>query len=58
MLIYKPTDRRAGMLGETTFLGDDAVIGANTMVNKDVPANCLAVGNPMRIVREGVDWKP
>lgn len=27
MLIYKPTDRRAGMLGETTFLGDDAVIG-------------------------------
>ena len=39
-------------------IGDNAVIGANTMVNKDVPANCLAVGNPMRIVREGVDWKP
>jgi acetyltransferase-like isoleucine patch superfamily enzyme len=38
-------------------IGDNAVIGANTLVNKDVPPNCLAVGNPMRIIREGIDWK-
>jgi len=38
-------------------IGDNAVIGANTLVNKDVPPNCLAVGNPMRIIKEGIDWK-
>ncbi len=38
-------------------IGDNAVIGANTLVNRDVPPNCLAAGNPMRIIREGIDWK-
>ncbi|HOB19618.1 MAG TPA: acyltransferase [Candidatus Atribacteria bacterium] len=38
-------------------IGDNSVIGANTLVNKDVPPNCLAVGNPMRIIKEGIDWK-
>jgi acetyltransferase-like isoleucine patch superfamily enzyme len=38
-------------------IGDNAVIGANTLVNRDVPPNCLAVGNPMRIIKEGIDWK-
>jgi len=38
-------------------IGDNAVIGANTLVNKDVPPNCLAVGNPMRIIHEGIDWQ-
>lgn len=31
-------------------IGDGAVIGANTVVSKDVPAYCIAVGNPMRIL--------
>ncbi len=38
-------------------IGDNAVIGANTLVNKDVPPNCLAAGNPMRIIREDIDWE-
>lgn len=33
-------------------IGDNAVIGAGSVVNRDIPANCLAVGNPCRIVRE------
>ena len=37
-------------------IGNNCVIGANTLVNKDVPANCLVAGNPMRIVKEGIDW--
>ena len=32
-------------------IGRGAVIGAGTMVTKDVPAFSVAVGNPMRIVR-------
>lgn len=33
-------------------IGDNAVIGAGSVVTKDIPANCLAVGNPCRVVRE------
>lgn len=31
-------------------VGNDAIIGANCMVTKDIPAGGIAVGNPMRIV--------
>ena len=33
-------------------VGDNAVIGAGSVVVKDVPANCVAVGNPARVIRE------
>lgn len=33
-------------------IGDNAVIGAGSVVAKDIPANTLAVGNPCRVVRE------
>ncbi len=33
-------------------IGDNAVIGAGTVVNKNIPANVLAVGNPCKVVRE------
>lgn len=32
-------------------IGDNCVIGAGSVVNKDIPANSLAVGNPCRVVR-------
>ena len=33
-------------------IGDYAAIGAGSVVTKDIPANCLAVGNPARVVRQ------
>lgn len=33
-------------------IGDGAVIAANTVVTKDVPAFCIAAGNPMRIIKK------
>lgn len=33
-------------------VGDNAVIGAGSIVTRDVPANVLAVGNPCRVLRE------
>jgi maltose O-acetyltransferase len=33
-------------------IGDDAVIGAGSVVTKDVPARVLAAGNPCRVIRE------
>lgn len=33
-------------------IGDGCVIGANTLVNKSLPDNCIAVGNPVRVVKK------
>lgn len=38
-------------------IGDNAVIGAGSVVTRDVPANCVAAGNPAVVVKhiEGVE---
>ena len=33
-------------------VGDNVVIGAGSVVTKDIPSNVLAVGNPCRVLRE------
>ena len=35
-----------------TTIGDNTVVGAGSVVTKDLPANVVAVGNPCRILRE------
>lgn len=32
-------------------IGENTVVGAGSVVARDLPANCLAVGNPCRVVR-------
>ena len=39
-------------------IGDNAVIAACSVVTKDVPANCIAAGNPAKIVRTDIDKRP
>jgi len=33
-------------------IGQKCVIGAGSVVTKDIPANSLAVGNPCRVIRK------
>lgn len=33
-------------------IGNNVVIGANTLINKDVPDNCVVVGNPQHVVSD------
>lgn len=33
-------------------IGENTVVGAGSIVAKDVPANVVAVGNPLRIIKE------
>ncbi len=32
-------------------IGENAVIGAHSYVNKDIPANCIAVGVPAKVIK-------
>jgi maltose O-acetyltransferase len=34
-------------------IGSRAVIGAGSVVTRDIPANVVAAGNPCRVVRKG-----
>lgn len=47
---------RAIVLPRVT-IGSGSVVGAGSVVTKDVPERCLALGVPARVVREGVEWR-
>lgn len=38
-------------------IGDEAVIAAGSVVNKDIPSGCLAGGVPARVIRDKIQWK-
>ena len=33
-------------------VGENAIVGAGSVVTKDVPANCIVAGNPARVLRK------
>jgi acetyltransferase-like isoleucine patch superfamily enzyme len=39
------------IIGDVT-IGDNVIIGAGSVVVKDIPSNCIAVGNPARVVEK------
>lgn len=36
-------------------IGANSVIGAGSVVTRDIPANCVAIGSPCRVIREITD---
>jgi acetyltransferase-like isoleucine patch superfamily enzyme len=42
------------LLGGIT-IGENAIIGAGSLVTKDVPANTIVAGNPAKVLRESVN---
>lgn len=36
-------------------IGENTVIGAGSVVTKSIPANCVAVGNPCKIIKENIN---
>lgn len=37
--------------------GDQVIIGSGTIVTKNIPSNCIVVGNPARIIKENIQTK-
>lgn len=35
-------------------IGNGVIIGAGSVVTKDIPDNCIAAGNPAKVIKEGV----
>jgi len=35
-------------------IGDGVIVGAGSVVTKDVPSNCIVAGNPAKIIRENI----
>jgi acetyltransferase-like isoleucine patch superfamily enzyme len=48
---------RATILKGVT-IGDGAVVAAGAVVTRDVAPRTVVGGNPARVLREGVDWRP
>ena len=47
---YNQKEEKAEVLKQ--LLGRMGTIGAGSVVTKDIPANCVAVGNPCRVIRK------
>jgi acetyltransferase-like isoleucine patch superfamily enzyme len=39
-------------------IGDNSIIAANSVVTKSVPANCIAAGNPAKVVKTNIEDIP
>ena len=37
-------------------IGKGAVVGSGSVVTKDIPAGCLAVGSPAKVIKEDIKW--
>lgn len=39
-------------------IGEGAIISANSVVTTNIPAHCIAAGNPAKVIAEDVYWRP
>ena len=39
-----------------TLSGDGSIIGAESLVKSKIPNNCIAAGNPAKVIKKNVTW--
>ncbi len=39
-------------------IGEGAIISANSVVTSNIPAHCIAAGNPAKVIAENIYWRP
>lgn len=42
------------MIMPGVHIGNECVVGAGSVVTKDIPSNCIVAGNPAKIIRKGI----
>lgn len=65
--LWKHSDHKAIVIGENCWIGrnvsimkgvtigDNSVVAANSVVTKSIPANCIAAGNPAKVVKTDIN---
>ena len=38
------------------IIGDGSIIGSDSMVSKEIPPHCLAVGHPAKVIKDNIKW--
>lgn len=46
--------RQGGYKYAGITIGSDVVIGAGSVVTKNIPSNTVAAGNPAKVIKEGI----
>jgi acetyltransferase-like isoleucine patch superfamily enzyme len=39
------------------IIGDHVIVGSGAVVTKNIPSNCIAAGNPARVIKENITTK-
>ena len=39
-------------------IGNQVIIGSGSVVTKDIPDNCIAAGNPAKVIKTGITLGP
>lgn len=45
------------VISNSVSIGDNTLIGMGSVVTKDIPSNCIAYGNPCKVVRPNNKWE-
>lgn len=48
---------RSAIILKGVTIGDGAIVGACSVVTRDVPPRCLVAGNPAKVIKENVEWE-
>ena len=49
---HKGNNLREHTKGKPITIGNNVIIGANSLVNKDITSNSVAVGNPCKVIKQ------
>ncbi|OGT51115.1 MAG: hypothetical protein A3E84_04705 [Gammaproteobacteria bacterium RIFCSPHIGHO2_12_FULL_42_13] len=54
--VQQASNARVTILKGVT-IGNGSIVAANSVVTKSIPENCIAAGNPAKVIRTNIHWE-